>query len=106
MSNRFYTVETESKKQFFQLPKVFMLEDSKYFNMHPMAKMTYAILEDRNRLSIKNGWIDKQGRIFFLFNQKNLCRVLGIKDSKTLRKYLIELEKKHSDKFSWIKQTT
>lgn len=47
-----------------------MIEDSKYFNIHPMTKLIYGILEDRNRLPIDSGWVDEQGRIFFLFNKK------------------------------------
>lgn len=91
-TERFFTLETESKNLFYQIPKAFMLENSKYFSMSAMAKLIYGVLKDRNSLSIKNEWVDKFNRVFFLFNQKNLCKVLGIKDTKTLRKYLNELE--------------
>jgi hypothetical protein len=51
------------------------------------------VLLDRNTLSIKNGWVDEDKRVFFLFKQESLCRILGTKDPKTIRKYLNELEK-------------
>lgn len=91
-ANRFFTLETESRNQFYQVPKIFMMEESTYFKMSAMAKLTYGVLADRNSLSISNGWIDDERRVFFLFNQKALCAVLGVKDPKTVRRYLKELE--------------
>ena len=90
--NRFFTLETEARNQFYQVPKVFMLEESNYFKMSAMTKLLYGVLADRNSLSIKNGWVDDNKRVFFLFCQEEIGRLLGIKDPKTVRKYLKELE--------------
>lgn len=90
--NRFFTLETEARNQFYQVPKVFMLEESKYFKMSAMTKLLYGVLADRNSLSIKNGWVDDDKRVFFLFCQEEIGKLLGIKDTKTVRKYLKELE--------------
>jgi hypothetical protein len=90
--NRFFTLETEARNQFYQVPKVFMLEESNYFKMSAMTKLLYGVLADRNSLSIKNGWVDDDKRVFFLFSQEEIGRLLGIKDTKTVRKYLKELE--------------
>ena len=92
MSN-YFTLEEVAKEQFIRVPKVFIEEDSKYFSMSAMTKLLYGVLLDRNTLSIKNGWVDEDKRVFFLFKQESLCRVLGTKDPKTVRKYLNELEK-------------
>jgi prophage antirepressor-like protein len=91
-NKRFFTLETESRNKYYQIPKVFMLKESKYSSLSPMAKLTYGILADRNSISIENGWIDDEQRVFFLFNQEDLCETLGISQPKTLRKYLKELE--------------
>lgn len=91
--SRFFTVETEARQQFYQVPKAFMCKDSKYFHMNPMSKLLYSILADRNSLSMKNGWIDEFGRIYFIFKQDELCKILGIGSQMTLRKYIKELEK-------------
>lgn len=91
-NKRFFTLEKEAKNQFYKIPKVFMCKESKYNKLSPMAKLTYAILADRNSTSIKNGWVDDDNRVFFLFNQESLCDVLGVSQPKTLRKYLKELE--------------
>ena len=92
MSN-YFTLEEVAKEQFIRVPKVFIEEDSKYFSMSAMTKLLYGVLLDRNTLSIKNGWVDEDKRVFFLFKQESLCRLLGTKDPKTIRKYLNELEK-------------
>lgn len=91
--NRYYTLETEYRDRFYRVPKQFMDQRSKYYSMNAMSKILYAILADRNDLSIKNGWVDELNRIYFLFKQDELCVVSGIKSKTTLIKYLKELEK-------------
>ena len=91
-SNKFFTLTTEAKNKFYQIPKAFMLENSKYFSMSSMAKLAYGILRDRHCLSISNGWIDEKQRVYFLFKQQEIAKLLGISDLKTVRKYLVELE--------------
>ena len=90
---KYFTLEDEAKEQFYKIPKVFMVEGSKYFNMSAMAKLMYSILSDRNSLSIKNKWVDDQKRVYFLFKQTEIGKMIGVKDTKTVRKYLNELEK-------------
>ena len=92
-NKRFFTLETESKNKYYQIPKIFMVKESKYSSLSAMAKLTYGILADRNSISIENGWIDAEQRVFFIFDQESLCDILGVKDPKTVRKYLKELEK-------------
>lgn len=89
---QYYTLESEAKEIFIKIPKILFLKDSKYFKMSADAKLLYGLLKDRNQLSIKNNWVDKEGRIYFLFNQFDLSELVG-KDIKTVRKYLKELEK-------------
>ena len=90
--NKFFTLETENRRKFYQVPKQFMDKSSKYFNMNLISKLLYGILLDRHSLSIKNNWLDKENRIYFIFIQAELCDLLGVKDPKTVRKYLKQLE--------------
>ena len=90
---KYFTLEDEAKEQFYKIPKVFMMEGSKYFNMSAMAKLMYLILLDRNSLSVKNKWIDDKKRKYILFKQTEIGKFMGIKETKTVRKYLNELEK-------------
>lgn len=91
-SNKFFTLDTEARNQFIQVPKQFMNKNSKYFKLNPISKLLYGMLADRNSLSIKNGWIDENKRIFFLFSQQSMSNLLGDIDPKTVRKYLRDLE--------------
>ena len=91
-TNKFFTLETEQRNRFIQVPEQFMNEKSKYFKMRALTKLLYGVLAKRNSLSVKNNWHDKEGRIYFKFKQQELCTKLGIKDTKTLRKHFEELE--------------
>lgn len=107
-NNRFFTLETENRKQFFQVPKQFMNKNSKYYSMSSDSKLLYAILADRNSLSISNGWIDECSRVYFIATIENLMDLTGwgnqkvVKQLKELRKYdLLISEQKGQGKPSW-----
>ncbi|NGT07371.1 replication initiator protein A (plasmid) [Clostridium perfringens] len=107
-NNRFFTLETENRKQFFQVPKQFMNKNSKYYSMSSDSKLLYAILADRNSLSISNGWIDELNRVYFIATIENLMELTGwgnqkvVKQLKELRKYdLLISEQKGQGKPSW-----
>lgn len=90
--NKFFTLDTEINNQFYQITKVFMMEESKYFTMSPMSKLMYDILVERNKHSLERNWVDEYSRTFLLYKQDELGKIMGIKDRKTVRKYLKELE--------------
>ena len=56
------------------------------------AKTLYGILLDRMSLSVKNGWLDEQGRVFIIFTIEDVKRALCCADNKAT-KLLRELEK-------------
>ena len=89
---KYFTLDDAVKEQFYKLPKVFFLKDSVYYSMTLISKSLYSILSDRNSISIKNKWIDEENKVYFIYKQEDLCDITGIKDPKTLRKYLKELE--------------
>ena len=59
--------------------------NEKYRKLSDSAKVTYAILNDRVSLSIKNNWIDQNGDIYFIFTNENLQEVLD-KSKNTITK--------------------
>ncbi|MGU8922087.1 replication initiator protein A, partial [Clostridium perfringens] len=68
----------------------------------------YAILADRNSLSISNGWIDENNRVYFIATIENLMELTGwgnqkvVKQLKELRKFdLLISEQKGQGKPSW-----
>ena len=54
---------------FYKVPKALFTEE-KYKPVSTDAKMLYGLLLDRMHLSAKNGWTDKQGRIYQFFTVK------------------------------------
>nr|WP_238347256.1 replication initiator protein A [Staphylococcus shinii] len=72
------------------LHKVLFINE-KYKKLSDSAKVTYAILNDRVRLSIKNNWIDQNGDIYFIFTNENLQEVLD-KSKNTITKIKKELQ--------------
>jgi hypothetical protein len=74
---------------YYRIPKP-LFTSIRYTDMSPMAKILYGIFLDRNSLSRVNGWVDKQGRVFFYFKHSESAEMLGINE-KTIRKLMKEL---------------
>ena len=51
---------------FYRIPKM-LFTDSRFDVLSTDAKLLYGMLIDRMELSLKNGWIDEQGRIYLYF---------------------------------------
>ena len=47
------------------MPKI-LFRDIKFKNLSTDAKTLYGILLDRMGLSVKNGWLDEQGRVYII----------------------------------------
>lgn len=56
------------------------------------AKTLYGILLDRMGLSVKNGWLDEQGRVYIIFPVQEVMDALGYADNKATKLFR-ELEK-------------
>lgn len=93
MSNfNFYTANEVYAEKYFQLPKVFFTND-KYKKMSNDSKVAYAILKDRFSYSVKNKWVDKQNRIYFVFTVEELKNILNCAEGKVakIKKELTEM---------------
>jgi hypothetical protein len=71
---------------YFQFP-VFLME----LPISQTARITYMILYDRARLSQKNGWVDEEGRVYFVFPIKEICKNVGRGES-AIKQALNDLE--------------
>ncbi|PZD83171.1 hypothetical protein DTX80_17755 [Bacilli bacterium] len=88
----YVTIYEEYKHKFFQLPKVFFTNE-KYIDMSNNAKVAWSLLRDRSSLSRKNGWFDKDtGRIYFIFTNEELMKLLNVGSKSTLSNIKKELE--------------
>lgn len=66
-------------------------DDACFWGLSIDAKLLYAIFLDRVSLSIKNGWVDENGRVFIYYSVINICEILNCGTQKAC-KLLDELE--------------
>ena len=76
---------------FYRIPKA-LFQETRFQDLSTDAKTLYGILLDRMSLSVKNGWLDEQNRVFILFTIEDVKRALCCADNKAT-KLLRELEK-------------
>lgn len=62
MYDYFYGAEAE-QFSFYRIPKVLFTEE-RFRSVSAEAKVLYGLLLDRMSLSCKNGWLDKEGRVY------------------------------------------
>lgn len=67
--NKYFKTSDAKNFAFYKVPKA--LFEEKYKSVSTDAKMLYGLLLDRMYLSVKNGWIDKQGRVYQYFTIKS-----------------------------------
>ena len=75
----------------YRIPKA-LFQEPRFQSLSTDAKTLYGILLDRMSLSAKNGWLDKQNRVFIIFTIEDVKRALCCADNKAT-KLLRELEK-------------
>lgn len=65
---------------YFRVPKI-LFRDIKFKDLSTDAKTLYGILLDRMGLSVKNGWLDEQGRVYIIFPVQEVMDALGCADN-------------------------
>ena len=90
MFNYFYGQSGEMFS-YFRVPKI-LFRDIKFKDLSTDAKTLYGILLDRMGLSVKNGWLDEQGRVYIIFPVQEVMDALGCADNKATKLFR-ELEK-------------
>ena len=76
---------------YFRMPKI-LFRDIKFKDLSTDVKTLYGILLDRMGLSVKNGWLDEQGRVYIIFPVQEVMDALGCADNKATKLFR-ELEK-------------
>ena len=76
---------------YFRVPKI-LFRDIKFKDLSTDVKTLYGILLDRMGLSVKNGWLDEQGRVYIIFPVQEVMDALGCADNKATKLFR-ELEK-------------
>lgn len=88
MMNYFNEYDCDQFK-FYQLPKE-LYELEKYKDLSNDACVLYAMLRDRLQVSVKNGWVDEEGRVYFIYTREEAAIMIR-KTERTIRKYFNEL---------------
>lgn len=91
MYDYFYGAESE-QFSFYRIPKVLFTEE-RFRHISAEAKVLYGLLLDRMSLSAKNGWQDKENRVYIIFTIEDIMAAMGCADQKA-GKLLHELESK------------
>ena len=69
---------------FYRIPKL-LFTDPKFSSLSAEAKTLYGILLDRMDLSMKNGWLDKQNRVYLFFTVQEIQDSLGCGKNKAIQ---------------------
>lgn len=78
----YYGNEAE-QYSFYRIPKV-LLTDPRYKSVSIEAKVLYGLLLDRMGLSMKNGWMDNERRVYIYFTQEDAMALMSCgKDKAT-----------------------
>ena len=75
---------------FYRIPKV-LFTDTRFKGVSVEAKVLYGLLLDRMALSIKNSWLDQDGRVYIIYTIADVMATLGCAEQKA-NKLLNELD--------------
>lgn len=84
-------IEKNEFKAFIRIPKN-LIYDEAYKTLSVYAKLLYALMDDRSRISAMNGWHDENGELFIFFSISDVCHVLNCHTGKACR-VVTELER-------------
>lgn len=91
MFEYFYGDEPEQFR-FYRIPKL-LVTDPTFSNISTEAKFLYGLLLDRTFLSKKNGWVDKDNRIYIIYSIEEIIEDIHYSRQKVV-KLLDELDEK------------
>ncbi len=79
----YYGNEAE-QYSFYRIPKV-LFTDSRFKGVSVEAKVLYGLLLDRMSLSVKNRWMDGEGRVYIIFTIADVMETLVCAEQKANR---------------------
>lgn len=74
---------------FFRIPKL-LITDRRFSGISAEAKLLYGMMLDRMSLSLKNGWLDDENRVYIIYPVEEIMEELGV-SNKTAIKFMTEL---------------
>lgn len=89
----FHYGQEAEQYSYYRVPKILFTEPM-FQKLSTDAKLLYGLFLDRMQLSIKNGWIDENGRVFIYFTVENIMAAF-LCGNKKAGQLLAELDDKH-----------
>ena len=80
----FYYGKESEQFSFYRIPKLLFTEE-RFKNVSMDAKVLYGLLLDRMSLSIKNGWVDDENRVYIYFTLEETMDFLSIGKDKGVK---------------------
>ncbi len=78
--NFYYEKEAE-QFSFYRIPKMLFTE-ARFKKLSSEAKILYGLLLDRMSLSVKNGWLDEENRVYIYYTAKEVMESLNVAKEK------------------------
>ena len=79
----FYGAEAE-QYSFYRIPKT-LFTDSRFKSVSMEAKILYGLMLDRMGLSVRNGWLDTDGKVYIYFTLEEAVEMLNSGKDKVIR---------------------
>lgn len=76
----YYGVEAE-QFTFYRIPKI-LFTDERFKGLSSDAKLLYGLMIDRMSLSMKNGWLDENNRVYIYYTTEHIMADLGCAGEK------------------------
>lgn len=86
----YYGTEAE-QYSFYRIPKT-LFTDRRFKGVSIEAKVLYGLMLDRMSLSVRNGWLDKGGKVYIYFTLEDAVEMLNSGKDKVIRLFK-ELDK-------------
>jgi hypothetical protein len=71
---------------FYRLPKA-LFTNERYKDLSDGAKILYGLMLDRMSLSVKNGWLDGQDRVYIIFTLEDVQEYMKCKHDKGIKMF-------------------
>lgn len=91
MEFEYYYGKEAEQFSFIRIPKI-LLTHEVFRSLSIQAKVLFGVLLDRMSLSMKNGWLDSEGRVYIIYQIQEIQEDLGFSRKKAMD-HLGELEK-------------
>lgn len=80
----YYYGNTAEQYSFYRIPKA-LFTDAHFQGVSMEAKLLYGLMLDRMGLSVRNGWLDNDGKVYIFFTLEDALAMLGYGKDKAVR---------------------